>query len=169
MLPRLQALFLALGIFALDRSSKWLVETRLGPYDSRVVLPGYFNIVRSENPGVAFGILAEGSTHTRTLLLIAVSLAVLGVLAAMLWKAERQDRLTNLALSLILGGAAGNVFDRVRSGVVTDFLDFHLGVYHWYIFNIADSAICVGACLMILTMLLTGNARKTESAGEAQV
>jgi signal peptidase II len=169
MFQRLWALLLAAGIFALDRWSKWLVETRLGPYDTRVVLPGYFNIVRSENPGVAFGMLADGANHTRTLGLVAVSLAVLATLAVMLWKAERQDKATVFSLALIFGGAAGNVFDRVRSGMVTDFLDFHLGSYHWYVFNLADSAICVGTCLMILTMLLAGRKANPVSEPEPNV
>ncbi len=166
---RLQALFLVLGIFALDRWTKWQVETHLGLYDTRVVLPGYLNIVRSENPGVAFGIFAEGASQTRTFLLVGVSLAVLGVLAAMLWKIEGQDRITGFSLSLISGGALGNVFDRVRFGMVTDFLDFHVGPYHWYVFNLADSAICVGACLMILSILLTGKAHPPAAAKEAGV
>ncbi len=165
MIPRVQALLLSLGIFALDRWSKWLVETKLGPYDTRVILPGYFNIVRSENPGVAFGMFADGATQSRTWVLVAVSLAVLGVLAAMLWKVDRQDRATTLSLALIFGGAIGNVFDRVRSGMVTDFLDFHVGTYHWYVFNLADSAICIGACLMILTVILAGG--KPANHGEA--
>ena len=73
----------------------------------------------------------------------------------MLWRASRLDRRTAVALALIFGGAAGNVFDRVRSGMVTDFLDFYAGTVHWYTFNIADSAICAGAGLLLLGSLRT--------------
>jgi signal peptidase II len=145
-------LVVALGIFGLDRWSKWLVETRLSPFDNKIVIPGFFSIVRSENPGVAFGLFADSTSRYRTTALIAFSLIALGILAGMLWKANRFDRLTAAGLSLIFGGAIGNVFDRVRVGRVTDFLDFYLGSVHWYAFNIADSAICIGAGLLLLTM-----------------
>ena len=75
----------------------------------------------------------------------------------MLWKIDRLDRISAIALSLVFGGALGNVYDRVVVGAVTDFLDFYIGTHHWYIFNIADSAICVGACLLLLSMFLTRN------------
>ena len=82
------------------------------------------------------------------------------ILAAMLWRIDRQDRLTAAGLSLIFGGALGNVFDRVRSGTVTDFLDFYSGGHHWYTFNLADAAICTGAGLLILSMLLSNRKDK---------
>jgi signal peptidase II len=91
----------------------------------------------------------------RTLILVVVSLVAVLILAAMLWRIEKQDRYTAAGLSLIFGGALGNVYDRAHAGTVTDFLDFHAGAYHWYVFNLADSAICVGAGLLILSMLFT--------------
>jgi signal peptidase II len=143
----------AAGIFALDRWTKWLIETRFSPFDVRVVVPGFLNLVSSKNPGVAFGIFAESASRYRTAALIAFSLAAVAILAGMLWRVNRLDRRTAAGLALIFGGAAGNVFDRVRSGTVTDFLDFYVGSYHWYTFNVADSAICVGAGLLLLSML----------------
>lgn len=157
---RWMAFLIAAGVFALDRWSKWIIETHFGAADSKTVIPGLFSIVRSENPGVAFGILSEHSSHSRTLLLIALSLAAVLILAAMLWRIDRQDRLTAAGLSLIFGGALGNVFDRVRSGTVTDFLDFYSGGHHWYTFNLADAAICTGAGLLILSMLLSNRKDK---------
>ena len=145
-------LLLAAGIFALDRWTKWLVETSLSPFDTKIVIPGFFSIVRSENPGVAFGLFADSTSRYRSSALIIFSLIAVGVLAGMLWKADRFDRPTSTGLALIFGGALGNVFDRVRVGRVTDFLDFYLGSIHWYTFNIADSAICVGAGLLLITM-----------------
>jgi signal peptidase II len=96
------------------------------------------------------------------MILVAVSIVAILVLAAMLWRIDQQDRFTANGLSLIFGGAIGNVYDRAIAGSVTDFLDFHLGSYHWYVFNLADSAICIGAGLMILSMLFTN---RKESPG----
>ena len=152
---RIMTLTTAATVVALDRSSKWLVESRLHLYDAVTVIPGFFNIVRSENPGVAFGILADGAGPGRTMFLIALSLAAIAALAVMLWKMGREDRWTVFAISLIFGGAIGNVYDRVVAGKVTDFLDFHALGWHWYTFNLADSAICIGACLMALSSFLT--------------
>lgn len=140
------------AVFAVDRWSKWLVETRLDAFDTKVVIPHFFNIVRSENPGVAFGIFSESTAQHRTLLLITVSLLAVAVLAWMLWRIDRQNAVTATALSLIFGGAIGNVYDRVHVGKVTDFLDFYSGSWHWYTFNLADSAICIGAGLLLLSV-----------------
>jgi signal peptidase II len=151
---RFFAFAVALGVFALDRWSKWMVETQLSGYDTRTIIPGFFNIVRSENPGVAFGILSESPTHSRTLILVVFSVIAVLLLAAMLWRIDRLDAPSASGLALIFGGAIGNVFDRVHVGRVTDFLDFYFGSYHWYTFNIADASICTGAGLLILSMLL---------------
>jgi signal peptidase II len=152
---RIAAASIALGVFAADRCSKWLIESTFGPNTIKPVIPGFFNLVRSENTGVAFGMFAgdSGGSHTAALVLLSV-IAIL-ILAGMLWKIDRMDRISAIALSLIFGGALGNVFDRVRAGAVTDFLDFYVRSYHWYIFNLADSAICVGAGLLLLSMFLT--------------
>jgi signal peptidase II len=152
---RILGFVIALSVFALDRLSKWLVESNLSAYDTKTVIPGFFNIVRSENPGIAFGIFQENPTHSRTLILVSFSIVAVILLAALLWRIDRLDFLSGIGMSLIFGGAMGNVFDRVHVGRVTDFLDFFLGVYHWYTFNIADSGICVGAGLLILSMLVT--------------
>ncbi len=80
------------------------------------------------------------------------SLAAVAILATLLWRTDRTDLRTSLGLACIFGGALGNVFDRVRTGSVTDFLDFYVGQIHWYTFNLADTAICTGAGLLILAM-----------------
>jgi signal peptidase II len=148
------AFVLAFGVFALDRWSKWMVDSRIGTSDSRTVIPGFFNIVRSQNPGVAFGMFAESTSHSRTPVLVALSVIAVLVLAAMLWRIDRLDTPSAAGLALIFGGAVGNFFDRVRVGSVTDFLDFYTGDYHWYTFNVADASICIGAGLLILSMFL---------------
>jgi signal peptidase II len=143
---RVVAFLVALGVFGLDRWTKWLIVTQFGAndiYAAKTVIPGFFNIVRSQNPGVAFGILAESSSQSRTPVLVGLSIVAVLLLGGMLWRIDR------------LGGAMGNVFDRVRVGSVTDFLDFYAGTYHWYTFNVADACICTGAGLLILSMFLS--------------
>ena len=152
---RLVAFLTAVGVFAADRWSKSIVENRFDAFDTKVVIPGFFSIVRSSNPGVAFGIFSDNTSQQRTFLLVAVSIVAVLILAFMLWRIQNQDRATIAGLALIFGGALGNVYDRAVAGTVTDFLDFHAGTWHWYVFNLADSAICVGAGLLILSMLLT--------------
>ncbi len=149
----MRASFIALFVFALDRWTKYLVETRMSTFDSHTVIPGFFNIVRSNNPGVAFGIFSESTSSYRVVLLLAFSVIALGLLGWMLWRNRTTDVYSNTAIALIFGGAVGNVFDRVRAGSVTDFLDFYNGSYHWYTFNVADTAITVGAGLLLLGML----------------
>jgi signal peptidase II len=150
---RVVAFSLAIGVFALDRGSKWLVETHLNGYDVRTVIPGLLNIVRSGNTGIAFGIFNDPQTHSRLPLLIGISLVGVALLAGLLWRIERLDGPSAIGLSLIFGGAMGNVFDRVRAGSVTDFFDFHAGNHHWYTFNVGDASIWTGAGLLILGML----------------
>jgi len=154
---------IALGVFALDRWSKWTIETHLSMYDTKTVIPGFFNIVRSENPGVAFGMFAETTSRSRTPVLIALSAIAVLLLAAMLWRIDRLDTPSAAGLALIFGGAMGNVFDRIRMGSVTDFLDFYAGSHHWYTFNVADASICTGAGLLILSMLLSHRHREARA------
>lgn len=144
---------LALAVFAVDRLTKWIVETRMSAFDNITVIPGLFDIVHSQNPGAAFGIFAGSTSEWRTILLIAFSGVALIVLAVMLWKSATMDRRTAIALALILGGAMGNVFDRVRWGTVTDFLLFYIGTHQWPAFNAADSSIVIGCGLLALDLL----------------
>ena len=117
------------------------------------MIPGFFDIVHSQNRGVAFGLFNDSTSEWRTLLLILLSVGVVVLLTAMLWQSARNDRLTLYGLGLVLGGALGNVFDRVVWGRVTDFLEFYIGHLHWPTFNIADSAIVVGSGLLLLDLL----------------
>jgi len=142
---------LAGAVFAIDRLTKWIIETRVSFYDSHVVIPGFFEIVHSQNQGAAFGLFAQSTSEWRSVLLIGFSIVALVTLIVMLWRTSRFDRKTSIALALILGGALGNVFDRVvREGGVTDFLLFYIGSYQWPAFNAADSAIVIGSGLLLL-------------------
>jgi len=102
---------------------------------------------------VAFGILNDSTSEWRTTVLIGLSAAAVILVTAVLWNARRMDPLPLWGLALILGGAAGNVFDRIVWGRVTDFLEFYIGPYHWPTFNLADSAIVIGSGLFLLDTL----------------
>lgn len=141
---------LAGAVFAVDRLTKWVIETHVSAFDNHVVIPGFFEIVHSQNSGAAFGLFAESTSEWRTALLVGFSIVALVALVVMLWRTARLDRKTAIALALILGGAMGNVFDRVRWGTVTDFLLFYIGNYQWPAFNAADSAIVIGSGLLLL-------------------
>jgi signal peptidase II len=150
---RLIAYGSAAAVFALDRTTKRLVETHISFEDSIRVIPGFFDIVHSQNRGVAFGIFNDSAFQWRTTLLVAASLVAVVVVSWILRRPGRLDRCTFWGLTLVLGGALGNVFDRIVSGQVTDFLLFYLGDYQWPAFNVADSAIVVGSLLILIDMV----------------
>ncbi len=150
---RVKAYSVALAVVVLDRITKWIVESYVSAMDTLHVIPGFFDIVRSENRGVAFGIFNDSTNEWRTKLLIVLALGAVVFVSAMLWRPEKLDRWSFWGLALILGGAAGNVFDRIMWGRVTDFLDFYIGSYHWHTFNIADSAIVIGSGFLLLDLL----------------
>jgi signal peptidase II len=144
---------LAVAVLAADQASKHAVEKLTAAGSSRVLIPGLLNFVHSSNPGVAFGLLADSNTPWRAPVLIVFSVAVIGLIAWLLFSGRAGGWLGQCGMTLILGGAAGNVLDRILRRSVTDFIDFHLGDYHWYTFNLADSAIVLGAGLVILELL----------------
>lgn len=149
---RIRWVWFVLTVLAVDQLSKFAVE-RFTPLGSlRVVIPGFFNLVHTNNPGVAFGLLADSESPWMTSLLIAFSSAVMVFLVWLLVTGRAGARLGQAGMALILGGAAGNVMDRLLRRSVTDFIDFHLRSHHWYTFNVADSAIVIGAGMVLLEL-----------------
>jgi signal peptidase II len=146
-------LLIALAVLLLDRITKRVVGQTIPLDDVVNIVPGFFRLTHLENTGAAFSLFADSTSPFRTALLIAFSVAALAVVSVLLWKDRNVFHSGTLALSLILGGAVGNLWDRLADGKVTDFLDFYIGVHHWPPFNIADSAIVVGALLLLLRML----------------
>ena len=140
-------------VLLLDRLTKWLIETRVSFLDSYRVIPGFFEIVHSQNRGVAFGVFNDSTSEWRSVLLVGGSLVAVAVISAMLWRPGKLDRKTMWGCALILGGAAGNLLDRLLFGQVTDFLLLHVGEYQWPTFNVADSAIVIGSGLLLLDLL----------------
>jgi signal peptidase II len=144
---------LAIGALALDQFTKYLVEHHTALGSIHEVIPGLLNIMHTSNTGVAFGIFADSANPWRAPLLIGSSVAVIVLLVWLLATGRAGARLGEWGVALILGGAVGNVFDRLARRSVTDFIDVHLGnYYHWYTFNVADSAIVIGAFLVILEL-----------------
>jgi len=150
---RLKAYGLAAAVFAADRLTKWLIEKHVSAFDVHTVIPGFFDIVHSQNRGVAFGIMDGSTSPWRTIVLVVFAAAALVLVAALLWKTPRFDRGSLTGLALILGGAAGNLFDRIVWGRVTDFLEFYIRDLHWPTFNLADSCIVIGSGLLLLDIL----------------
>ena len=150
------------AVVVLDRITKHLVEKFI-PLDSAIdVIPNCFWLVHFENPGGAFNFFAESTSPWRAPALILISAAALVIIAILLWK-DRAPSIRTIGLALIAGGALGNLWDRLITGRVTDFLDFYLGTHHWPAFNAADSAIVIGAG-MLLTRLLRPELRKSPSS-----
>jgi signal peptidase II len=146
---------LVLLVVLVDRWTKWLAATRIPLYKTVPIIPGFFRLTHTENTGAAFSLFADSPSHWRTVLLIGFSAVAAVVVSVLLWKQSRPLSLTGIALSLILGGAVGNLWDRVASGRVVDFLLFYVENYQWPVFNLADSSIVVGAALLVIEILFT--------------
>jgi signal peptidase II len=157
--PRLWSVLIAAAIFVLDRVTKLFIERNVSVWDAHNVIPGFFDIVHAKNRGAAFGMFSDSNSEFRTFLLIGVSVAVLLFISMLLLRPGRAGfagtKLTMIGLSLVLGGAIGNIYDRIATGMVTDFLEFYIRDYHFAAFNVADSAITVGAGLLLLDMWRT--------------
>jgi signal peptidase II len=162
---RTAPVLVAAVVFVLDRITKLWIEGNVSVFESFSVIPGFFDIVHTKNRGAAFGMFADSEHPLRSFFLVGVSLAVLVFIGIALLRPGKSGLtatpLTILGLSLVLGGALGNVYDRIVHGQVTDFLEFYYRDYRFAAFNIADSAITVGAGLLILDMW---RSRKTDAA-----
>ena len=154
---------IALGVLTFDRYTKWLISHRLSLHESISVIPGFFRIVHAENPGAAFGIFADSPSPWKIALLIDASIVTLMIVSALLWKDRDRLSRTTIGLSLILGGAIGNLWDRIVNRQVVDFLLFYVGRYQWPAFNVADSAIVIGACLLVFEILFVKSASESRT------
>ena len=143
----------AVVVLVLDQASKYAIDRFTSPGTFHTLVPGLLNLVHTTNPGVAFGIFADSGNPLLPIALIVFSLVVIGLLAWLLVTGRAGGWLGEWGITLILGGALGNVFDRALRHSVIDFIDFHIGAYHWYTFNVADSAIVIGAGLVVLELL----------------
>lgn len=146
--------YVALTVILLDQATKLAIVQALRLGQGIPVIPGYFDIVFVLNPGAAFGFLATLSEGVRNPFFILITVVAASLIVFYHIRFLHTHRLPSVALGLILGGAIGNLIDRLRYGMVVDFLDFHVSRYHWPAFNVADSAISIGVGLMLLDMVL---------------
>ncbi len=139
----------------LDQLTKLWILRSFTLYESREIIPGLFNLVYVTNTGAAFSFLADVDSPWRHYFFLGVGLLATIGLTLYYYRLRAVHRGYAIALGLVVGGALGNLIDRLRLGSVVDFLDFHLAGYHWPAFNVADSAICVGAVLFLILSFVT--------------
>jgi len=164
---RISYLLIALIVVLLDRWTKHIVAKRLRLYSHIQVIPGFFRITHTENTGAAFSLFADSPSPWKTWMLIAFSAIALLVVVTLLWKNHHKHIATGIGLSLIMGGALGNLWDRIVRGRVVDFLLVYVKQYQWPVFNLADSAIVIGAGLLVLEILFTKSHAHETAAGES--
>ena len=152
-------LLVALAVVVLDQIVKAMVRSRLMLHESVTVIPGFFDLTRVHNTGAAYGFLNGVDFPFKTAFLACVATAALIGLTLYAVKLDRNQGLTRAGLTLVIGGAAGNLIDRVTAGYVLDFVDLYRGNWHFWAFNVADSAISIGVVLMILELLGLGRTR----------
>jgi signal peptidase II len=157
---------IAFLVVVADRMAKRLVTEKIALHDNIVVIPNFFRLTHVQNRGAAFGLFDNSPHEWKITVLVFFSVIALMVVAALLWRSSRSLSLTGIGLSLILGGAAGNLWDRLVHKHVVDFLDFYVSGYHWPAFNLADSAIVVGAILLMAEIAF---AKQPQEATKKQV
>ncbi len=144
---------IALVVFVGDQATKSVVENSIPEHTLIPVLPRCFNLTHTKNAGAAFGLFSDSPAPWKMALLIVISAALLVTVVSVIWRSRRLRWEAGVGLALILGGALSNLVDRIRLGRVVDFLDFYFRSYHWPTFNLADSAIVVGAGFLILQVI----------------
>jgi signal peptidase II len=158
-IPQAIHIWIALGVVILDQAVKAAVRPRLGLFDSITVIPGFFSLTRVHNTGAAFGLMNAVDIPFKTAVMALVQTTALVGLALYAATLAPGQRLTRVGLSFVIGGALGNLIDRIHSGYVLDFFDFYWRGWHFWAFNIADASITIGVALMILDLLGLGNSR----------
>jgi signal peptidase II len=146
---------IALLVIVFDRMTKWAVARNIALHDSVQVVPGLFRLTHVLNAGAAFGLFSDSPAGWKATILILFSMAALAVVSMLLWRNGHAMTSTAIGLSLILGGAVGNLWDRLSTGRVVDFLLFYISDYQWPAFNLADSAIVVGALMLVAEILFS--------------
>lgn len=147
-------LFLVVAIVALDQATKAIVDRSMLLNHSVPVIDGIFSLTYIRNTGAAFGFLARSGEFFRRTFLIGFSIAAIGFIVVMLRRLPQHEKLLTVALGFILGGAIGNLIDRLLYGEVIDFLDFYWSYHHWPAFNVADSFITVGVVVILFRLAL---------------
>lgn len=144
---------IAVAVVLLDQATKAWIASTMMLHESFPVICGFFNITYVRNPGAAFGFLAGASPMFRSVFFLTVTVAAILLILHYFRTSRIEESLQVSALALIMAGAVGNLIDRMRFGEVVDFLDIYIGSHHWPAFNVADSAISVGAAILVVTLL----------------
>jgi signal peptidase II len=152
-------IWVVLAVVVVDQLVKAAVRPRLGLFDSITVIPGFFSLTRVHNTGAAFGLMNAVDIPFKTAVMALVQTTALVGLALYAATLAPGQRLTRVGLSFVIGGALGNLIDRVYAGYVLDFFDFYWGAWHFWAFNIADASITIGVALMVLDLLGAGQSR----------
>jgi signal peptidase II len=150
----------ALGVVFFDQLTKGMIIKSLRIYETVPVIGGFFDLVHVRNRGMAFGIMNNAESNAGIWLLVAMSSVAIVLLLVWFYRLKNEGVFVTLSLSLIMGGAVGNIIDRLRFGEVVDFLDVYIGAYHWPAFNVADAAITVGTIMIAANLFF---ARPTQS------
>ena len=146
-------LLLSVGVLVLDQLSKVAISSTFKLYEVQPIIHGLINLTHIHNTGAVFGLLAGKASLMRKLFFLAVSLLAMGVVLWMVLRLSQGQKVELVALSLIFGGALGNIVDRIRLGEVIDFIDVYYRSYHWPAFNVADSAITIGVILLLFRLV----------------
>ena len=147
-------LIVFLVVIALDQSTKLMIQQTLPLHKTVEIIPGFFNLIHVRNTGGAFGIFGGEKGPVGSVLFVVASLIAVGILVVLFLRVKEHEKTLAFSLALLLSGAIGNLLDRLSYGEVIDFLDFHVSLYHWPAFNVADSAISIGIGLMALELLI---------------
>ena len=150
-------LWIALAVVVLDQIVKAIVRREIALNESITVIPGFFDLTRVHNTGTAFGFMNSTDFPFKTVILACIAIGALAALAMYAATLPAHQWLARIGLALILGGAAGNLIDRITEGYVVDFVDLYWSGWHFWAFNVADESITVGVALMILDLLGAGS------------
>jgi signal peptidase II len=164
LMSRIPRILFVLLILAVDQLTKSVVAQKVSISSSNKIIPGFFNITHIQNRGAIFGFFSQSGSQLAYLLLTLTSLAALALVIYYFFKTPPDEKPVKISLSLILGGALGNLADRVFRGYVVDFLDFYIKKWHWPSFNVADSCITIGAILLIFLFLFKRRPKCTPSS-----
>ena len=149
--PRLKLLLISVAVFVLDRLSKLWIIHHIFSGQEITVIPHFFHLSHVYNNGAAFSLFSDTPSPEKVRwMLIGFSVIAIAIVLAVFWRAGRRVSLSSVALALVLGGAIGNLYDRLAYRYVIDFLAFNFGSYHYPDFNVADSCIVIGACLLLI-------------------
>jgi signal peptidase II len=159
---------IALIVVVADRATKAVILDQLIPGQTISIVPGFFSLVYVRNPGAAFGLLASAGPGWRDVFLVSVSVLAIAGLLYLVHKTPKNRKWDRFAAAAVIGGALGNLYDRLVYGEVIDFLDVYVGGWHWPAFNVADSAITVGVAILLISSLFQGDGDPAEvEAGPA--